>query len=63
MIKQNKLIAYLLYFLFNTGGLVKLSAPIEFRFNDSLKLQAHMPRPARSHVDILNWLARRNNFT
>ena len=37
-------------------------APLEFRFNDSAKLQEHLPRTARMHVDILNWLAHRKNF-
>ena len=40
-----------------------MSADVEFRFNDSAKLQEYMPAPDKVEIDVINWLAQRNNFT
>lgn len=42
---------------------LKLDVPIEFRFNDSNKLQEHSPQTAKALIDIVQWMARRHNFT
>ncbi|XP_057374282.2 ionotropic receptor 93a-like [Daphnia carinata] len=43
--------------------IIPMSALVQYRFNDSAKLKEYMPRTARMQIDIINWLALRNNFT
>ncbi|KZS12141.1 Uncharacterized protein APZ42_022949 [Daphnia magna] len=43
--------------------IIPMSALVQYRFNDSAKLKKYMPRTARMQIDIIEWLALRNNFT
>lgn len=40
-----------------------MSAPIDRRYNDSKLLKSYMSEPTKAHVDMLDWLVQRYNFT
>nr|CAH0101150.1 unnamed protein product [Daphnia galeata] len=42
--------------------IIPMSALVQYRFNDS-RLKEYMPRTAKMQIDIIDWLAMRNNFT